>query len=172
MNRVVDLSSYTAATLGPIPEFMEAAPASSGLCGGAFLGRIFADFLKNTFGSHPRWSEVVQNSALDHFESMKNDFTGDADCKLAIPIHPLDNSPWIVDGRLTMSSSDVANIIFEPVVSKVIELVIRQIQATNTNRATVEAVLLDGEFSENDFLKRRLKEVIGKDIQVITSQTR
>jgi hypothetical protein len=163
----VDLISYTIAALSPVPEFKEAAPGSGGLCGGTFLNRVFASFLKKTFGNHRRWSEEVQELAMQHFEREKKAFTDDPDDKFVIPISPLDNSPWIVDGKLIMSSANVAEIIFEPVVSEVIKLVKSQIRATKKNETTVQAVVLVGGFGENIYLRRRLKAAVGNNVRVI-----
>jgi hypothetical protein len=162
----VDLISYTITALGRHPKFKEAAPGAGGLCGGIFLNRAFAKFLRESFSGHQRWSEEVFESAMQHFEREKKTFGNDPDGRLIIPLY-LDNGPWIVNGRLIMSSTDVARIIFDPVVNEVIKLVQSQIEATRRYGTSVQAVLLVGGFGQNTYLHRRLDNELGSGVRVI-----
>lgn len=74
-----------------------------------------------------------------------------------------DDKLGIKRGRLTITPSEMLAI-FEPVVEKVITLVKGQIFAT---KKKISSVLLVGGFGQNNYLKERLRESLGRSIIVL-----
>ena len=68
-------------------------------------------------------------------------------------------------GRFRILGADIRNI-FEPVIQRVIGLIMGQIEAT---LRPVKAVLLVGGFGQNGYLRDRIRQEIGKDLEVMQS---
>ena len=73
----------------------------------------------------------------------------------------------VLKGKLEVTGLEMKNI-FDPVVNEVLQLVKGQIEATKNS---VKAVLLVGGFSENRYLRKRIREAVGS-IEVILSPNR
>lgn len=165
----VDLVSYTIKTLKPSPSVYETAPGSGGLCGSSFLNRIFSKYLEDRMKGHREWNEDYQGDALRFFEKeIKPRFTGNDDEVYYIMVQGLSESPRfrIKNRRLEVSGSDLREKVFEPVMKEIQKLVRNQISATTTDTVKVKAVLLAGGFGRNEYLRRKLQETVGRDVQV------
>ena len=68
-------------------------------------------------------------------------------------------------GRLCITGADVKHI-FEPVVQEVIALVLGQI---TTAKKVVKAVLLVGGFGQSAYLRDRIRQAIGNNVEVMQS---
>lgn len=158
--------SYTVEALLPTPLVFESAPGSGALCGSTFLNRIFEKYLYNRFKDHSQWNEDYQRDVLRRFEEeVKPRFTGDDNEVYRIPIHGLtDNSFFgIRNKKLEFKGKDLRKIVFEPVIKEIQKLVKAQIDDTPRK---VKAVLLAGGFGRSEYLRKRLQEVVGGDIEV------
>jgi hypothetical protein len=157
--------SYTVKSLKEIPLIEEAAAGSGALCGGSFLNRIFAEYLRNKFKDYDAWDEEYQASALKKFEDqIKKKFAGDINKVYSIPVKGLPNNSDldIQRGVLEIPGRDIQKV-FEPVVKEILKLVKAQIKATNKR---VKAVLLAGGFGRNEYLRHRLQKEVGVGIDV------
>ncbi|KAL9606121.1 MAG: hypothetical protein Q9179_000691 [Wetmoreana sp. 5 TL-2023] len=165
----VDLISYKVSALKPALCIAEAAPGSGSLCGSTFLNRIFHEFLENKFKKDPNWDEDVLEEAMKRFEvTVKRSFAGNPNDEFLIPVPGLKDSVinGVRRGRLRLTGSDV-RAIFEPVIKEIIVLVNGQIDAT---KAQVTAVLMVGGFSQNVYLRDRIRQAVAKrGIEVMQS---
>lgn len=164
----VDLISYTITNLRPILEVQEAAPGTGALCGSTYLNLRFAKFLRAKLGREDGFDDEVMAEAMDRFEqSVKRQFTMHAapDETYTIPVAGMANNRelGISRGRYALKASDL-QVIFEPVVQEVINLVKGQIAASNV---PIRAVLLVGGFGASSYLKERLRSSTDRNIQIM-----
>lgn len=164
----VDLISYTITSLRPILEVQEATPGTGELCGSTFLNMRFAKFLKQKIGKEDGFDDEVMAEAMEKFEkTIKRQFTMNAppDETYSIPVPGLANNKelGISRGRFALKASDL-QVIFEPVIQKVIKLVQDQITSSNV---PIRAVLLVGGFGASNYLKERLRNSIDRKIQIM-----
>ncbi|CAD6584316.1 MAG: hypothetical protein ASARMPREDX12_001622 [Alectoria sarmentosa] len=160
----VDLISYTVTSLEPILGVDEAAPGTGKLCGGMFLNRIFEKHLVETCGSNTGWD----TQAMDRFEVVKKQFSGNASKDFSIPVPGLvDNvQQGVRRGKWNLTGDRMSNI-FNPVIRETIGLVKDQIRAT---RREITAVLLVGGFGQSGYLRESLRKELGSNIKVLVPQ--
>lgn len=104
---------------------------------------------------------------MDHFERFtKNEFNGMKGSN--IPMRGLGPRPDIKKHRLELSRSEMKKI-FEPVISEVLTLIQEQIQQTAKK---VKLILLVGGFGNSFYLRSRIQEMVGADIEVKVSPDR
>ncbi|KAB5583554.1 hypothetical protein GE09DRAFT_946950 [Coniochaeta sp. 2T2.1] len=151
----VDLISYTITNLRPILEVQEATPGTGALCGSTYLNMRFEKFLRNKLGKEEGFDDEVVAEAMDRFE--KTTYT--------IPVGGLANNRelGISRGRFALKVSDL-QVIFEPVVQEVIQLVRAQIASS---AVPIRAVLLVGGFGASNYLKERIRNAIDRRIQIM-----
>lgn len=167
----VDLSSYKIKSLDHGVDIHCATNPSGGLCGSSFLNRIFADFVKSRLRGHvdldsPRFQKWIKVAVDQDFESrIKPRFAGDDDDKkdyiLSSGFPPSARHGITDDEEFVILGSDLRQRVFDPVISKIIDLVRGQIASSKT----VKAVLLAGGFGKNAYLQKKLKEGI-KHVEV------
>ena len=128
----------------------------------------FAKFLKQKLGKEDGFDDEVVAEAMEKFEkTIKRQFTMNAppDETYSIPVPGLANNKelGISRGRFALKASDL-QVIFEPVIQKVIKLVQDQISSSNV---PIRAVLLVGGFGASNYLKERLRNSIDRKIQIM-----
>ena len=146
----------------------EAAGNTGELCGSTFLNRIFLKYLEDRMRGFRGWDEDYQGDVLRFFEKdIKPKFTGD-DETYRVKVQGLpDNFRYgISNKRLEISAKDLRKEVFKPVVQEIQKLVKKQIRASTTETVKVKAVLLAGGFGRNEYLKRKLQEVVDINIEV------
>lgn len=154
--------------LKPIVEVQETTPGTGGLCGSTYINMRFAKFLRAKLGKEDGFDDEVMAEAMDRFEkTVKRQFTMSAkpDETYTIPVGGLANNRelGISRGRYALKASDL-QVIFEPVVQQVIQLVKEQISAS---AVPIRAVLLVGGFGASNYLKERIRNSVGRNIQVM-----
>lgn len=164
----VDLISYTITNLRPILEVQEATPGTGALCGSTYLNMRFAKFLRAKLGREDGFDDEVMAEAMDRFEkTVKRQFTMHAppDETYTIPVGGLANNRelGISRGRYALKAADL-QVIFEPVVQEVIQLVKDQISAS---AVPIRAVLLVGGFGASNYLKERIRNSVDRKIQIM-----
>lgn len=169
-DRTVDLISYSIGQLKPSPILDEAAPGVGKLYGSSFLDRRFDEWLANRFVGYHSWSDAYHESALHHWESeVKREFCGDPNDTYTFRVLglPDDTSRGIRRGFFEMTLPEV-KAIFDPIVTKIVELVNDQINAAKEKqKRDVKAVLLAGGFGSNAYLKAKIEEAVsGRGIKV------
>ncbi|KIV82894.1 hypothetical protein PV11_04960 [Exophiala sideris] len=161
----VDLISYTVENVHPTISLREATSGSGQACGSTFVNRIFAKYLNDKFQNDPEWSDDILVEAMARFEVIKRQFSKDRRGPFQIRLFsPLRNDPSrrINRGRLSLTKKEIVGF-FEPVVTKIIELVNGQIQSTQEN---VKEVILVGGFGTNVYLRERLQDEVAKTVKV------
>jgi hypothetical protein len=160
----VDLISYEIESLVPCVKVREAAPGTGAACGSTFLNRIFAKHLDDIFKNNDQWDDEIMQGALDAFENLKRDFTGDEQ-PLIVPVMGIDNDPalGINRGRMSLPVDKVKDL-FEPIIANVVGLVQAQIKSTKKRS---NAVLLVGGFGRNMYLHKCIQQVVGAHIEVL-----
>ena len=160
--RTVDLISYTVTGLDPVLQVEEAVKGEGYVCGGIFVNRVFAKYMKDTYGNHASFNDEVLADAVRQFEqNIKQRFDGNVDKIYKIPVG-IQNGKDIRDGNLRLSGNQVKRF-FDPVVKEIERLVLAQLRAT---KQRVKCVVLVGGFGGNKYLKTRLENVVGDGIQV------
>ncbi|KAL6715322.1 hypothetical protein ACLMJK_007587 [Lecanora helva] len=161
----VDLISYTVTATSPILAVDEAAPGSGGLCGGMLLNRIFEKHLTQTCKSNSGWGPDVMEDATKRFELIKQQFIGDVAKDFTIPVNGLNDNEdqGVRRGKWRLSCNKLSTI-FAPVLEDTIDLVKRQIEATQRN---VTAILLVGGWGQNAYLRESLRQQLGADVKVM-----
>ncbi|CAD6588975.1 MAG: hypothetical protein ASARMPRED_003851 [Alectoria sarmentosa] len=126
----------------------EAAPGTGKLCGSMFLNRIFEKHLVETCGSKAGWDTQVKEEAMDRFEAVKKQLSGNASKDFSIPV------PGLVDNVQQGVGRGKWNL-------------------TGTIRATrreITAVLLVGGFGRSGYLRESLRKELGSNIKVLVPQ--
>ena len=104
---------------------------------------------------------------MDHFERVtKNEFNGRKGSN--IPMRGLGPRPDIKKHRLELSRTEMKKI-FEPVISEILTLIQEQIQQT---AKAIKLILLVGGFGNSFYLRSRIQEMFGPDIEVKVSPDR
>ena len=169
-HRTVDLISYTVASLKPVPKIFEASLGSGRLCGSVFLNRIFDHWLRRKFEGYLYWDEDYHAEAMKRWDSdLKKNFMGDVSKSHDIPVRGLpDNDRLnIRRGRLTITGAEMRDVIFEPVMREIVQLVGNQIAEIRAQNKDVKKVLLAGGFGSNAYLKKRVQDAVGPAIEVV-----
>ncbi|KAI1736876.1 actin-like ATPase domain-containing protein [Xylaria scruposa] len=164
----VDLISYTITSLTPT-RLEESAAGSGALCGSTFLDRRFDDWIRHEFAAFNEWdSGGYHNLALTKWESeIKQNFDGDPRKRCLIPavgIPPRVN-PGIRGSTFEIPYQKMKEL-FEPIISKILDLVTLQISEAKKNGKTVKAVLLAGGFGRNEYLKKRIQQQVDMTVKV------
>lgn len=128
----------------------------------------FAKFLRAKLGREDGFDDEVMAEAMDRFEkTVKRQFTMHAppDETYTIPVGGLANNRelGISRGRYALKAADL-QVIFEPVVQEVIQLVKDQISAS---AVPIRAVLLVGGFGASNYLKERIRNSVDRKIQIM-----
>jgi hypothetical protein len=153
--------------LTPILQVQEAATGAGYLCGGAFVNRVFARYMKETFGDNRAWSDQVLAEAVEEFEQkIKRKFTGKNDKSYSMNVGIQRDPRGIKGSKLRLSGAKVKEF-FDPVVSEICKLVKAQI---STTRKEVKWVVLVGGFGANQYLYDRLQREVGTTIKVKKSK--
>jgi len=162
-HRTVDLISYTVTGLKPVLRVKEATSGDGYICGGMFVNRVFAKFLRDTYGNDASWSDDVLEDAVRAFElDIKRRFDGKTNKTYTIRIGIQNHRPHIQDSKLRLSGAQVKGF-FDPVIEEIEKLVLAQIRAT---KERVKCVILVGGFGCNKYLYDRLKRAVPDDIKV------
>ncbi|RYP14822.1 hypothetical protein DL765_006123 [Monosporascus sp. GIB2] len=164
----VDLISYTITNLKPILEIREASPGSGALCGSSFLNRRFEAFLRSKLGNEEGFDDEILAEAMERFEEQtKRHFTMAAlpNDTFRIPVPGLANNKalGIQRGSLLIKAQELQTI-FEPVILQIIQLVRDQMTSSNI---PIRAVLLVGGFGGSTYLRERLRNSLGPNVQVM-----
>jgi hypothetical protein len=157
--------SYTAIALGSTIQVEEAAPPSSRLCGSMYLNRVFADYIKDRFGSNPGWNDNIMGRATEQFDAnIKNGFDGNLSEDYSVLCFGLADDPLsgVENNEFHLSGKEIRGI-FEPVITEILKLVVDQILAT---KKSIKAVILVGGFSNNSYLRKKLQAEVERPIQV------
>ncbi|KAI0420708.1 actin-like ATPase domain-containing protein [Xylaria grammica] len=165
----VDLISYTVTSLTPT-RLEESAAGSGDLCGSTFLDRQFDDWIRHEFAAFNDWDiGGYHNLALARWESeLKQNFDGDPKKRFFIHVFgiPPRFNPGIRGSAFEIPYQKMKEL-FEPIISKILDLVNLQITETKKNGKTVKAVLLAGGFSRNEYLKKRIQQEVGNTVSVV-----
>ena len=157
----VDLISYRITSIHPLA-VEESGVGTGGLCGAAFLNYKFEDYVRTVFGEED-FEAMLKNkpkawqAAMNNFETYVKRNMDDGDPKeFGIPFPGLVNDT-IEDGYLNMTTKEVRDIIFDPIIEQVITLVQDQVSAIQDKDERVTAIVLVGGFGESKYLHARLK---------------
>ncbi|KAJ9608712.1 hypothetical protein H2200_006483 [Cladophialophora chaetospira] len=166
----VDLISYTVTGFNTVPglnskpvlQVEEAVRGEGYVCGGIFVNRVFAKYMRDTYGNHPSFDEEVLEDAVREFEqNVKKRFDGNISKTYKIRVG-IPNGRDITNNNLRLSGTQV-KAFFDPVIREIERLVLAQLQATNQR---VKCVLLVGGFGGNKYLKTRLERAVGDGVKV------
>lgn len=69
------------------------------------------------------------------------------------------------NGRLIVSGSTVKKI-FQPVVTEILNLVQGQLDTVRRNNSRIKAIFMTGGFGNNDYLKEKISQKVGRGVKV------
>ncbi|KAL8707785.1 MAG: hypothetical protein Q9220_007237 [cf. Caloplaca sp. 1 TL-2023] len=168
----VDLITYEIEKITPRLQVTEVTKGDGDLCGSIYLNRRFKDFLRKKLGSHPMWNEDMLVEATKKFEyEIKRTYNGSKDQEddILVPGFPDSTEYNVRRATYRLRGADLHDI-FEPVIRAVIDLVIKQIEASKVTQCNVNAVVMVGGFGANSYLCERLRQAVeGSGIQILKS---
>ena len=139
-------------------------PGSGNACGSTFLNRIFRKYLEDNFGDLDGFGDDTLEDALIEFENItKRRFTGDEDIIILRVPGLVDNAEkGIKRQKLTLKGCVVKDL-FKPVMTAITTLIKCQLQQSKTARA----VVLVGGFGQSPYLRNCVRNVVGKEIEIM-----
>lgn len=142
----VDLITYVIEQLSPL-QVKELVKGNGDRCGGVYVDRAFAQYIKNKFSSCRGWSENVLHSAVENFERIVKRKFDDTDDQVIIRVFGLANTTHkgivIKKEKAFIPSADIRSV-YEPVITVIKRLVQEQISASRAKQHQVTALLLVG----------------------------
>lgn len=158
----VDLNTYEVEESDPFT-LHEITPASGDSCGHTALNRNFSNILRAKIrkakipdGSRTA-GKIYAKCMIDFEQRIKHDFRNNGQkwevnigVKVAFP------EADIEDDYMAFNNSEILDC-FEPVVSRIIELVRSQIIATQTKNKELQNILVAGTFGRNEYLFQQIK---------------
>lgn len=157
----VDLITYKIESLHPL-KVREAAIGTGDLCGSTFIDQNFANYFEECMGpvGYAELRASQRQAVVKNFELVKCAF---ADA----PHHPRYHvqvpgvadlpDAGIIGGEFELSREKMREL-FEPVVSKVLELIAGQVAQVTRGGGNVDVILLVGGFGESPYLFQRINE--------------
>ena len=117
--------------------------------------------MKDRFSNYPSgWTNHSLEEIIEDFEKVKRNFSAaQPQRRYTVKVNGL-HGPGIQSNKLFLSVDELKKI-FDPVVDEIVDLVKKQIQATNSK---AKAVLLVGGFGQNKYLKHRIEEDVGIEV--------
>ncbi|KAL8947714.1 MAG: hypothetical protein Q9222_006038 [Ikaeria aurantiellina] len=165
----VDLITYEIKATTPRLKVVEVVKGDGGLCGSIYLNRRFKAFLRNKLADHPKWHEDMLEEATKKFENeIKRTYNGSKDREddVPVPAFPDSEEHNVRRARYRMQGADLFDI-FEPVIHAVVDLVVKQIEASKAAGCNVSGVVMVGGFGANSYLCERLRLAVEReDIRV------
>ncbi|KXH62515.1 hypothetical protein CNYM01_01726 [Colletotrichum nymphaeae SA-01] len=171
----VDLITYEILSLDPFI-VREAVQGDGDLCGGVFLDEAFVNMLKEKV-TPQAWNNIpeeeVRKLLNDEWEhcikpSFKNQ---DDDWQINLPpecrVPGAQRRSMKRKRNLMLDQADLLKV-FEPVVNQTISLVEKQIEAVMTKtESKPKQIILVGGFGRCPYLRSRLKEEVGNNIEIL-----
>ncbi|KAI5837893.1 hypothetical protein DFP73DRAFT_285211 [Morchella snyderi] len=160
----VDLISYEITALKPKLEVKECVGGTGGMCGSSFVNQAFEAWAKSRMGTQRSalQSSMSQMNMNKYFEEyLKRIFSDDEFPEkffCTVPGVDPSTAAGIADGFLAITRAEM-RALFDPVVSRVLDLVHQQIDSVEALGRDVSAVVLVGGFGGSEYLRKRLKEV-------------
>jgi hypothetical protein len=159
----VDVVSLRIESEGTPVEVSQIVAGSGDCCGASFLNRMFRKMMIQRCSQLQGYNEEVLADAEEYFaDYIKERYAGHQSYK--IKVHPMkdDVAAGIKGGKLYLSATDI-EAIFAPVVSAAITVLTQQVGKT----PGVRAVLMVGGFSDSPYLRKRIRELLPKTIELI-----
>jgi len=165
----VDLATYGVLPALGAPKIVEAAPRSGSYCGSLFLDLRFRELVQERLAAHP---VHLGEASLAHFvqsfsQSEKLDYQGTKDdtklfrfrCLHVEDLH--DPAVGLDHGELVIPGDVLRREVFDPVVEQVLHSIATHVEAS---KVQLDALLLVGGFSANEYLFRRITEQFGSGL--------
>ncbi|KAF9505320.1 hypothetical protein BS47DRAFT_558685 [Hydnum rufescens UP504] len=157
--------------LGSLHEIAEICASSGSSCGSHFLDLAFRDYLENW---HHHRNIPLSDTNLSHYMhsftySQKLQYSGEEEDANYFFFECYDTSFYphpseLTDGQFVIRGDILRKQIFDPVITRVLDILASQLSKTNT---TVHALLLVGGFAANRYLYRCIRRRFGPLIQHI-----
>ncbi|KAL2851693.1 hypothetical protein BJX68DRAFT_265937 [Aspergillus pseudodeflectus] len=169
----VDITTYLIQAVHPKLEFEELCTGIGGKCGSTAVDRNFYMLMKARFGkafsSLPRRRIGPGSEFMNKFEIVKRDFGMSTEddsvhpLPLNMPLQKADPEYFDVDERFVLLSNDDLQGLFEPVVSKILNLVRQQVEYANeqAGRSAINRIILVGGFGDSDYLRNAFLRSFG-----------
>ncbi|KAI9271903.1 hypothetical protein BDA99DRAFT_595156 [Phascolomyces articulosus] len=174
----VDLIVFTVNIVGNIQsstrkkrQLKEVTKGMGESCGSVFLDKKFHELLKTKLGPHviEKMNLREMNGLMEYFtETIKPDFNGVDDFYLELPrsvkveelpenVREEDEDGYLDEAILKLSSQELKEQVFDPVVNKVLSLIERQYQQIPDGR--LDFLFLVGGFGSSKYLYERIKNI-------------
>lgn len=158
-----DMAPYQIQQVSPL-RLTKIAGNVGGLCGSAFLNMGFGNVLKARLGmtkylwileNHPR---ALRTAMTDFDEEAKRTFQlhdNQSEYQFELSGVPDDHSVGIYDEKINLTANEMS-VIFESVVSEIMQLVRKQVELIETQGMKIHAFILVGGFGQNEYLAGKL----------------
>ncbi|KAL8296766.1 hypothetical protein RB600_001999 [Gaeumannomyces tritici] len=145
----VDLITYKVTQMRELM-VEEVTEGNGGKWGSTILNKRFRDYLKNKNPTY--WDEARLCEPMQEFETYKKTWRPEAPPMVLVVDRSIDP-----ERQFEVPQKDMTEIIFEPIIQHVLDLIRGQIEAAGDG---VAAVLMVGGFSESNYLRRRVQEAV------------
>ncbi|KAI5364531.1 Putative Heat shock protein 70 family [Septoria linicola] len=176
----VDITTYVIDAISPKLAFKELLVGAGGKCGSTYIDRQFIKWMERTFGDAytglPWHMRGPSSRLMQEFETVKRNF-GKANTKRkpyqrisCFMAEATESMYYQDDGFVKIYQSDL-EAMFEPVVSKIVDLLQSQLDAEQrqAGHVTIKTMLLVGGFGDSEYLKTILRQWgIERNIRLFT----
>ncbi|RPA83095.1 hsp70-like protein [Ascobolus immersus RN42] len=164
----VDITTYNITQVKPMLQFEESCVGVGGKCGSTYVDRNFHDLMRKRFGENftnlPAKKIAPRSEFMRQFESIKRDFRGPGNrtrpYTLTLIMRDVEDSDFYDedDSQVKLTEKDIQNL-FDPVISKIIDLVNQQVREVKKDAGNpITNLILVGGFGESPYLYDRLKK--------------
>ncbi|KAF8542373.1 hypothetical protein BDD12DRAFT_876723 [Trichophaea hybrida] len=157
----VDTNSYKIVNMEPL-QLDEIVSGASALCGSIFLDQTFERYIRGVLGDtaidnmKARSKSRMMRTWVKEIKFIFGNVGDEYIYEVAVPGISDNEKANVEDGYHTIQSNVVQEI-FDPIVDKIIDLVEQQVVAVRLIGAPVAAILLVGELSSSEYLRKRLQ---------------
>ena len=149
----VDIITYDVTRMSPL-QLLECTVGTGDYCGSSFIDREFEELFKRRLGVHvDDFSPIDLQQAVKNFEHTKVAFRDEVDQQLfrvAVPTMGTLDDAGIYRGYFELTRQEMCSL-FDPVVGRLLNLLVEQIKAVNP---PVNSILLVGGFGGSEYLYR------------------
>ncbi|KAI9015322.1 hypothetical protein CLU79DRAFT_707695 [Phycomyces nitens] len=171
----VDLIVFEIEDSGGVKTLREVTMGSGDLCGSTFLDENMRNLIKRRFGRYADNNKAAIEILMNQFiTSIKPQFeNGDGEYFDTPAVLSLGGGRMseigVEDGKLYVAVDELREIVFEPVVNQVLELIDDQITRSNSQ---IDALFVVGGFGQSKYLGTRIKETFDARVGSIAIPSR
>ncbi|KAI9015292.1 hypothetical protein CLU79DRAFT_820496 [Phycomyces nitens] len=163
----VDLIVFDFKKSRGVKTLQEVTKGSGGLCGSTFLDENMRNLIQRRFGIHADNNKSGIDHLINEFiDGVKPQFDNKEDEYITVSAsvkleETLMSEIGVEDGKLRVTVDELREIVFEPVVKQVLELISDQI---TQSKKQIDALFVVGGFGQSSYLGKRIKETFERRV--------